>query len=621
MTETIPLTVTMIWVLVLLGVTIVLFVSEVFRVDVVAILIMVIIGLSSLVPDFNGLVPISRLFDGFSSNAVISIIAVMILGAGLDKTGGLNRLAARILQIAGNAERHIMILISGTAGLISGFMQNIGAAALFLPVADRISKRSGVSPTRLLLPMGYCAILGGTLTMVGSSPLILLNDLILFSNPQLPPHVSKLETFSLFAVTPIGAVLLLVGGCYFYFFGKYVLPIGTVKSLETGAVATYVQDVYGITGQVYELSVNSNSSIIGRTIGEIEDEGGYDERIIAINAGGKLVVEPERSTEIVPNCDIAIMGRYEQIVANAETYNLILKNEIRVFQDAFNPSTSGIAEIVIPPSSLAIGKTMGDLGYRRNYHVTLLALYRDEKPVHEDLIDVQMKAGDTLIVHSLWRDLQRFVSALDFVAVTDFPREDFRPKKFKYAMVIFLLTLGLVLFTELRLSAALLTGAVLMIISGVIKIEEAYHAIGWQSVFLLAGLIPLGIAVELSGTALWIAQQFVLLLAGTPDFLILFALAILATVFTLVMSNVGATVLLVPIAINIAVEIGANPSVFALTVALATSNSFLIPTHQVNALIQGPGGYRVADFVRAGSGMTLVFLVVVILMVNLLFGI
>ena len=241
--------------------------------------------------------------------------------------------------------------------------------------------------------------------------------------------------------------------------------------------------------------------------------------------------------------------------------------------------------------------------------------------MRENLIDVPMKAGDTLIVHSLWRDLQRFVSSLDFVAVTDFPREDFRPKKFKYAMVIFLLTLGLVLFTDLRLSAALLTGAVLMIISGVIKIEEAYHAIGWQSVFLLASLIPLGIAVELSGTALWIAQQFVHLLAGTPDFLILFALAILTTVFTLVMSNVGATVLLVPIAINIAVEIGANPSVFALTVALATSNSFLIPTHQVNALIQGPGGYRVADFVRAGSGMTLVFLVVVILMVNLLFGI
>ena len=155
-----------------------------------------------------------------------------------------------------------------------------------------------------------------------------------------------------------------------------------------------------------------------------------------------------------------------------------------------------------------------------------------------------------------------------------------------------------------------------MIVSRVISIEEAYRAIGWQSVFLLASLIPLGIAVEKTGTATWIAQQFVGLLDGVPSVVFLFAFGILATVFTLVMSNVGATVLLVPIAINVAFEIGSNPSVFALTVALATSNSFLIPTHQVNALIQVPGGYRVADFMRAGLAMTVLFLVVVIAMVH-----
>ena len=160
-----------------------------------------------------------------------------------------------------------------------------------------------------------------------------------------------------------------------------------------------------------------------------------------------------------------------------------------------------------------------------------------------------------------------------------------------------------------------------MILFGVIKIDEAYNSIGWQSVFLLASLIPLGIAVQQTGTAQWIALHFVHLLAGVPVIFLLAAVGILATVFTLVMSNVGATVLLVPIAINIAVQVDANPAVFALTVALATSNSFLIPTHQVNALIQAPGGYRVKDFMRAGSGVTIGFLVVVIIMVHLLFGI
>lgn len=619
MADTIPLTTEMIAVLGILFFTIILFVSEVFRVDVVAVFIMVLIGLTSLIPGYEGLVPAASLFDGFSSNAVISIIAVMILGAGLDRTGVLNRLAGKILKFAGKTERRISMFVSATAGVISGFMQNIGAAALFLPVVDRISKRSGVTPSSLLMPMGYCAILGGTLTMVGSSPLILLNDLIENSNVRLPDHAAQLETFSLFSVTPIGVVLLIVGMIYFFFFGKRILPKGTSKALGTGAVTSYILDVYGITGQVYEMTVTNKSTIVGKTIGEMEDEGGYDERIIAIRTEGKVIVEPARNTEIVANCDIAVMGRYEQIAKAAELYKLKLQDEIRVFQEAFNPTASGIAEVVVPPYSTAIGKTINDLGYRRNYHVTLLAMYRNEKPVRDHLIDIPIRAGDTLVVHSLWRDLQHFLDSLQLVAATDFPRENERPEKVVSALGIFAITLALVLFTDLRLSAALLTGALLMIVTKVISIEEAYKAIGWQSVFLLASLIPLGIAVETTGTALWIAQQFVLLLEGVPSVVFLLAFGILATVFTLVMSNVGATVLLVPIAINVAIEIGSNPSVFALTVALATSNSFLIPTHQVNALIQVPGGYRVIDFVRAGSFMTVLFLAVVIVMVHFLY--
>ncbi len=621
MTETLSLTNEMIAVMGILILTILLFVSEVFRVDVVAVFIMVLIGLTGLIPGYDGLVPASDLFDGFSSNAVISIIAVMILGAGLDRTGLMSRVAAYILRMAGNTERRIMVLVSTTVGIISGFMQNIGAAALFLPVVDRICKRSGVTPSSLLMPMGYCAILGGTLTMIGSSPLILLNDLIENSNRRLAENVTPLDTFSLFSVTPVGLALLIIGIAYFFLFGRKVLPKGTSKALGTGAVTSYILDVYGITGQVYELTVTNKSTIVGKTIGDMEDEGGYEERIIAIRTAGKVVVEPARDTEIVANCDIAVMGRYEQIVNLAELYHLKLQDEIRVFQEAFNPTASGIAEVVVPPYSAAIGKTMGDLGYRRNYHVTMLAMYRNDIPIRENLIELPVKAGDTMVVHSQWRDLQNFVDSLQLVAATDFPKENERPEKLSMAFSIFVLTLSLVLFTELRLSAALLTGALLMIITRVISIEEAYRSIGWQSVFLLASLIPLGMAVERSGTAAWLAQQFVFLLDDVPTVVFLLAFGVLATVFTLVMSNVGATVLLVPIAIGVAVEIGANPSVFALTVALATSNSFLIPTHQVNALIQVPGGYRVVDFMRAGGVMTCLFLAVVIAMIYLIYQI
>ncbi len=205
------------------------------------------------------------------------------------------------------------------------------------------------------------------------------------------------------------------------------------------------------------------------------------------------------------------------------------------------------------------------------------------------------------------------------MVTTEYPHEELRPHKVPAALLFFAITLGLVLFTDLRLSVSLLTGALGMILAGVLSIDEAYEAVSWKTVFLLASLIPLGMAVDGSGTAAWIADQTLSVLGDMPVWVIQAALAVLATFFTLVMSNVGATVLLVPLAVNIAIGAGADPAVFALTVAIATSNSFIIPTHQVNALIMGPGGYGVPDFVRAGGIMTILFLVVSLSMLNLIF--
>ena len=225
-----------------------------------------------------------------------------------------------------------------------------------------------------------------------------------------------------------------------------------------------------------------------------------------------------------------------------------------------------------------------------------------------------------MVVHTAWNALARIEKDRNFVVVTtEYPREELRPHKVIPAAIFFFIALYLVLFTDIRLSVALLTGAMGMVLSGVLKIEEAYEAVSWKTVFLLASLIPLGLAVETSGTAKWIAEQVLAVVGQMPIWVIQASVAALATFFTLVMSNVGATVLLVPLAVNIAIGAGANPAVFALTVALATSNSFLIPTHQVNALIMGPAGYRVPDFMKAGGIMTLLFLVVLLVMMNLIF--
>ena len=237
----------------------------------------------------------------------------------------------------------------------------------------------------------------------------------------------------------------------------------------------------------------------------------------------------------------------------------------------------------------------------------------------ENLREMEMVIGDCLVSHSTWRDLSAVQREKDFIVVTDIPKEEQRPQKVKPALFFFAVSISMIIFTDFRLSIALLVGAIGMVLSGVLSMDEAYDSVSWKTVFLLASLIPLGQAMERTGTAAWIAQEALNILGNMPDLAIQVMLAVLATVFTLVMSNVGATTILVPIAISIALATGANPVMYALIIALSTSNAFILPTHQVNALIMGPGGYSVADFVRAGTGMSVVFLVVMLTMVNLVF--
>lgn len=619
MLETLHLTVEMGVVMLILLLAICLFAFEVVRVDVAAISVMVLIGLTSLVPGYAGLVTAEQLFSGYSSNAVMSIIAVMIIGAGLDRTGVMGQLAGKILKFGGQTEGRVVLLISSVVGLISSFLQNIGAAALFLPVVNRIARRSNLSISRLLMPMGFCAILGGTITMVGSSPLILLNDLLANSVVNSTDH-EPLQPFGLFSVMPIGLVLLSLGIAYFVFLGRFVLPIIKDKPGESGNVMKYFSAVYGIAGEVYECVVEADSPLANHTLSEINAAGraGW---IVAIRNGSDIEVGPRGDSEFWVGSEVAIMGPRVAVYNFAANYGLRVKNEMDVFAEVLNQGRAGLAEIVIPPDSGLIGKTIKEIQIRKQYDATILAIFRADDVIDRGIPELTLQSGDTLVAHIKWSNLGALANERNnYVVVTDFPRSDERPEKLKFAAGFFLLTLFLVIFTEVRLSIALMAGAIGMILSGVIKIEEAYNAIGWQSVFLLASLIPLGIAVETSGTAAWIAQQVLFYLDDVPIWALQAVLAVLATLFTLVISNVGATVLLVPLAINVAIGVGGNPAVFALVVAMSTSNSFLIPTHQVNALIMGPGGYHVTDFLKAGSIMTVMFIAVVVFMLNTFYG-
>ena len=615
-------------VLALLGFTVFLFVSELIRIDLAAILILVLVGILSYLPGLDEIADVNHLFDGFASNAVISIIAVMIVGAGLDKTGLMNKVAATILKYGGKSETRVLPIVSGTVGVISSFLQNVGAAALFLPVVSRISARAKIPLGRLLMPMGFCAILGGTMTMVGSSPLILLNDLILTANTSLPDEL-KMETFGLFSVTPIGAALIATGIIYFLLLGRLVLPTESSRlDAATGrGTSEYLQRVYGLKADVFEVDVPPDSPLVDKVLADINLENNL--YIISTFYRGKTSMVQILTAQIAAPCRLAIIGKADVVQNFARKYGLTIRPTLDVFAEEFAPTNAGIAEIVIPPDSSLIGKCPRELLFRKTYGLSLLAIHRgednlshveteDHVPTQIGLVEFQL--GDMLVAHTRWDNLTRLKGNQDFVIVTsDFPQEELRPQKVWWALLFFLTSLSMILFTDVRLSLCLLVGAVGMLLTRVLSIDEAYRAVGWNTVFLLASLIPLGQAVQNTGTAEWIAQQILLILDGWSVLALQVGVAILATVFSLIMSNVGATVLLVPLAVSIAIAAGGNPAVFALTVAISTSNSFIIPTHQVNALIMGPAGYKVMDFVKSGGIMTVLFLIVSLTMLNLTF--
>jgi len=544
---------------------------------------------------------------------------VMILGAALDRTGAMTVISLWILRLGGNAERRITLLICVAVGGVSSVMQNVGAAALFLPVVTRVAARSQIAASKLMMPMGFCAILGGTITMIGSSPMIVLNELIGNANRILPQGASTMAPFSMFSIAPIGIPILLAGIVYLMLIGRKLLPRLQEATGADGLKHTqaYFADAYGIDGEVFELLVTADSELVGQTVGEVERLK-LAPLLLALKNSDEARLAPPAAEMIWVGSVIGFMGPRDAIEAFAERCALKVLPGLRNFGDLFNPARAGISEVVIGPGSRFLGRSASDLRLRKSYGLSVLALNRAGEIFREDARRVPMQVGDCLVVHSFWRDLLPLAKERDLMVASDLPINDAEPKQVMLALGLFVGSLLLVMLTDLKLAVCLMAGAIGTVLVGILSMDDAYKAVSWKSVFLLASLISLGYAMETTGTAAWIAQEILSLVGEVHPFVLQLVLALLGTFFTLVMSNVGACVLLVPLAINLALASGADPRQFALIAALATCNAFILPTDQVNSLVMGPGGYRVVDFVKVGGMMSVVYLAVMLGAVNAL---
>lgn len=587
-------------VLIVLALTVLMLTFELVRIDLVAMLCMLSLA-------WTGLLTPAEALSGFSSNAVIAMMSVMIMGRGIARTGFMDRFSHYVMKKAGTSRSKLTGFISLSVGILSGFIQNIGAAALFLPGILNISRRTKISASALIMPMGFAAILGGTISMVGSGPLILINDLL---------RTASLEPYNLFSVTPAGITLLAAGIVYFLTLGKFVLP--ETKGLDSMSDQEKMIKTLNLPHNIKNYKIPSGSPLTGKCAEELKLWDLYRVNILGISRGREVYYAPWRETKFEPDQEMVILGDDGEINRFAQDYGLIRMEQEGRFYNLHDPGKAGFAEIIIPARSELAGQTIRKYSLRKRYEVEPVMLFSKGEEIRGNFSDHEIVSGDTLIVYGLWDKINDMKSGLDFVVATHFISDGNKESKTVIALICFLSAIALA-FSGFPISIAFLTGALGMVLTRVLKPGEAYQSIEWKVVFLLAGLIPLGIAMQKTGAATLIAQNVLNLVSGKHVIILLLAVAALSTLFSLFMTNVGSIVVLAPLVISLGEIGGFDPRPLALMAAVCAANSFVLPTHQVNAFLMTSGGYRNSDYFRAGGGMTLIFLFVVVLMFYLFY--
>jgi len=571
--------------LTIIVVAVILFATEKLRVDIIALLVLLTLALT-------GLVDAREAFAGFANPAVITVWAVYIVSGGLFRTGVADMLGERIARLGGSSEPRLIAIIMLTCGLISAFMNNIGATAVLLPAVVGISHKTEIPLSKLLIPLAFSSLMGGNMTMIGTPPNILATSIL---------SERELESFQFFDFTPMGAIVFGLGILYMVLFGRHLLPVR--KSAEERQVSR-------LRDYVTEVRVLPTSPLIGQTLAESELGKTLDLSVIGIIHEGELVNGVNRNTQIEDGDLLFVEGDAKTLMRARDELGIAIEPEFKFDVGQLDTDQTHVVEATLSPRSRMVGRTLREIRFRDQYGFTALALWHQGEVVTDRLRDVKLKFGDALLLKGPRRQLSALQNDDQFLVLEPVRVEERRRNKALISVGILALVLSLTTFAGLHISISMVIGSVLMVLTSCLTMDEAYQSIEWRSVFLIGGMLPLGTAMETTGTAQFLADQLIQLVGVWGPFAILAGIYILAGLITEPMSNAAATVLMVPIAIDIALELGASPQAFALATVIGASTSFLTPVgHQVNVLVFGPGGYRFADYTRVGWILNIVILI------------
>lgn len=563
----------------------VVFGTEKLRVDVVALLVLLTVGLT-------GLIGPEEVFAGFSNSAVITVWAVYIVSGGLFKAGVADILGKFILRLSGVNEMRLIAVIMLTCGIMSAFMNNVGATAMLMPAVISVAKQTKIPVSKLLIPLSFSSLLGGKMTLIGTPANILATSIV---------ERYGLPTFGFFDFTPIGVVVLVTGVLYMVFIGRRFLPVrqppGTGTPEIKGQLRYYISEV----------RVLPEGNLAGKTLLESKLGAEYDLTVIAIVRDGNTIIELERTT-VIQQGDILLMeGSAEDLLRARHDLGLVTAHESKNHTqlDRLSEEEIGIVEATLAPRSSIVDRDLRSLNFRERYGFTVLAVRRQGEIITTRLRNIKFQFGDDLLLQGPRDRMAELEENNDFLVLEPLEVPESRRRKMPIAIGLMLLVIGLVLFAGLDIAIAMVIGAVGMVLSGTLSMDEAYDSIDWRTVFLVAGMLPLGTAMEATGTARYIADTMLNMIGGWGPMAALAGMYILAALITQPMSNAAAMVLVVPIALDTAISLDANHLTFTLAVVIGAATSFLTPVgHKANVLVFGPGGYKFFDYARVGALLT-----------------
>jgi len=561
----------------------VLFVTEKLRVDLTALCVLAALLIFQLIK------PEQALY-GFASTATATVAAMFVLSAALVRTGLVEWLARHLDRFAGKGERKLIIVLCVTVASLSAFIINTATVAILIPIAVILAKARKIAPSRVLIPLSFASQFGGVCTLIGTSTNILVNSLAV---------ANGLERFHLFEFAPLGIILVIIGILYLAVLSRVLIP-------KRKGVDEQI-DKYRLADYLAEMMVTDGSPLIGKKWGALKNKDLKNIDLIKIIRGGKATWRASRTT--IREDDLLLLhGNANELIKMKDNYQLETKADAVIDDQKLRSDKIKLIEAVVLPRSKLIGQTLRGADYIRRFGCVVLAIQRRGKILRDRLPDIDFDDGDTLLLQCDRESVSRIMQSKDLVVTNELTELHLRKDRAVRALAIFISIILLAAFNIVSILVAALIGAVAMVLGRCITIEEAYDAIDWKVIFLLGGVLPLGLALQQTGTADWLASTVMKPLIGMGPLVVLASLYLITAALTEMMSNHASAILLVPIALSAAEIMGVSARPFLIAITFAASTSFATPIgYQTNTMIYAPGGYRFFDFARIGVPLNILF--------------